>query len=222
MRLFFIIILRRKCNEKACSKKDHLMKFPIDKNNWRLGLELDQFVEGMQTNQLHMKRRLKTVHLSAAEAGLLLNIDHPAYVLVMSEDWCVDSLMTLPILVRIVEAAPHLELRIFVRHERTDLNAYFQERGIINIPVFMFLDADFKEVGIWVERSKAASERLAEWVSAHPAYEAIRTAAELSREEKRARLAPFLAERQLEMEDWYQNGLQSTAVAEIAALFGGN
>jgi hypothetical protein len=197
------------------------MKLPIDKKSWQLGLELDQFVEGMQTHRTDMQRRMKAVILSEAEVKLLKKLDQPVHALVMTEDWCGDSLMNLPILVKIAEAAPHLDLRIFLRHEWTELDAYFQERGITHIPVFIFLDTDFNEIGVWVERSKAASERLAVWVSAHPEYEAIRTSAELNREVKRTKLAPFLAERQLEMEDWYRNGLQSTAVAEIAALFSG-
>ena len=195
------------------------MKFPIDKQTWQLGLELDRFVEGMQTNHLDMLRRLKTVNLSEPELERFRNSDRSVHVLVMTEDWCGDSLMNLPILVKIVEAAPHFDLRIFLRSGWTELDAYFRERSITHIPVFMFLDLDFDEIGVWVERSKAASERLAIWVSAHPVYEAIRTSAELTREEKRSRLAPFQAERQLEMEEWYQNGLQSTAVSEIAALF---
>jgi len=194
------------------------MEFPINNNNWQLGLELDQFVEGMQTHYTDMQRRLKTVNLSEAEVKLFNKLDQTVHGLVMTEDWCGDSLMNLPILVKIAEGAPHLDLRIFLRHKWTDLDAYFKERNVTNIPVFMFLDVDFKEIGVWVERSKAASERLGVWVSAHPEYEAIRASSELSREEKRARLAPLLAERQLEMENWYQNGLQSTAVVEIAEL----
>jgi len=198
------------------------MGLPINKESWQLGLELDNFVEGMQTNRLDMLRRLKIVKLSESEVKLLINLDRTVHALVMTEDWCGDSLMNLPILLRIVETLPQMDLRIFIRHEWRELEAYFQERGIMHIPVLLFLDTDYKEIGIWVERSKAASERLANWVSSHPVYEAIRTSAELSREEKRARLAPFLAERQLEMDDWYQGGLQSTTVAEIAALLNVN
>ncbi|MDR3578236.1 MAG: thioredoxin family protein [Anaerolineaceae bacterium] len=194
------------------------MNFPIKKENWQLGYDLDFFVDSMQSHRLDMLRRLRTVHLSEGEISLLVNLDRPIHALVMSEDWCVDSLMNLPILVRIAQSAPQMDLRIFVRHEWGELDAYFKERAITNIPVFLFLDANFNEIGVWVEKSKAAGERLAAWVSEHPVYESIRTSAELSREEKRSRLAPFLAERQLEMEDWYNNGLQTTAVAEIAAL----
>jgi hypothetical protein len=197
------------------------MKLPIDKQSWQLGLELDWFIEGMQIHRLDMLRRMKIVNLSEPELERFRKFDRIVHVLVMTEDWCGDSLMNLPILLRIVEAAPHFDLRIFLRSEWTELDTYFRERAIAHIPVFLFLDMDFNEIGVWIERSKAASERLAVWVSAHSEYEAIRTSTELTREEKRARLAPFLAERQLEMEDWYQNGLQSTAVAEIAALFSG-
>ncbi len=198
------------------------MELPFDHKNWQLGLELNQFVESMQTHRMQMERRLKTVALSEAEVKLLKIINQPIHVLVMTEDWCEDSLMNLPILAKIVQALPDLDLRIFIRHEWTELDAYFKQRGIIHIPVFLFLDVDFKEMGVWVERSKASRERLSEWVSAHPVYEAIRISAELSREEKRSRLTPLLAERQLEMEDWYQYGLQSSVVTEIAALFSGS
>jgi hypothetical protein len=222
MKLFSIIKTFLNKNQKPAQEKDHRMGLPINKDNWRLGLELDQYVESMQTYHLDMLRRLKTVKLSQTELEMLINYDRPIHALVMTEDWCGDSLMNLPILVRMAEAARQMDVRIFPRHEWTELDAYFHERGIIHIPVFLFLDDDFKEIGVWVERSKAANERLAEWVSSHPVYESIRTSPELSREEKRTRLAPFLAERQLEMEDWYQNGIQSSVVTELAALFSVN
>src|SRR5271157_3246629 len=118
------------------------MNLPITQKNWQSGLEWDQFVKGMQTHRLEMQRRLKIVDLSETEVDILKNIELSIHALVMTEDWCVDSLMNLPILVKIARAVPRMDIRIFPRRDWTELDAYFQERGIQHIPVFLLLDSD--------------------------------------------------------------------------------
>ena len=61
--------------EQKYHQKDFPMELPIDYKNWQLGLELDTFVEGMQTHRMQMQRRLKTVALNEAEVNLLKNIN---------------------------------------------------------------------------------------------------------------------------------------------------
>ena len=142
----------------------------------------------------------------------------PLHALVLTEDWCGDSVMNLPILARIVEAAPGMDLNIWMRSQSPQLNEYYQARGITHIPFLTLLDANWSEIGTWVERPQPAHERIREWMAAHPEIAAIREATDLAPEEKRLRLRQVTAGLLAEMDGWYADGLQQATVNEIKTL----
>jgi hypothetical protein len=191
---------------------------PIDDLRWEQGLTLPDFAAQMTVNREAMTRRFETVQLTASERATFAEIQRPMRVLVMTEDWCGDSLMNLPILARLTEAAPNMEARLFVRSRHPDLQDWFAERQITAVPVFAFLDENFQYLGAWVERSQAANERMAEWNEAHPEVSAIQKDESLSKEERKARLSPILDRLKVEMETWYADELQAAAVQEILEI----
>ena len=193
-------------------------KLPMQAASWQAGLTLAEFVEGMNTHQAAMQRRLREVMLAEADRADLARLVSPIHALVMTEDWCGDGVMNLPILARLAEAAPGMDLRIFIRPQAPALNDYYVARGITHIPVFTFLNADFNEIGTWVERPQAAHARVQEWLAAHPEVEAIRNDPALTDETRRARLRPLFDGVLVEMESWYADGLQAATVAELKAL----
>lgn len=193
-------------------------KFPMDLRRWQTGLTLDEFVAGMNTHQADMRRRLGEVHLPAADRDHFAGVESPVHVLVMTEDWCGDSLMNVPILARIARAAPGMELRLFVRSQSAELDAHYTARGITHIPVFTFLDSDFNEIGEWVERSQAAHAAVGEWTAAHPEVTELLQDTTMSGEERHRLLGEKFGGMLTEMEGWYVDGLQQATVEEIKAL----
>lgn len=81
-------------------------------------------------------------------------------------------------------------LWIFIHPQAPDLNDYYVARGITHIPVFTFLDADFNEIGTWVERPQAAHAQISGWLAAHPEIESIHSDPTLTDETRRAKLRP--------------------------------
>jgi len=190
----------------------------MDATYWRAGLTLAEFVERMTTYQDKMQRRLREVALSDADCAELARLNQPVHTLVMTEDWCPDSLMNVPILARVVEAAPGMDMRIFIRSRSPDLETYYQARDVHCIPVFTFLDADFDEIGTWLERPQAAHERLHAWKAEHPEFEPSHPNPTLTLRERGARRRALLQSLPLEMEGWYAEGLQAETVKELKAL----
>jgi hypothetical protein len=184
---------------------------------WLTGLTLDEYVAGMKMNQASMTRRLASVQLAPTERDVFARYDDTRHVLVITEDWCGDAVMNLPIIARIAEALPRADLRVFVRPAIPELNAYYADKGVTHIPVISFLDGDFRELGVWVERSRTADARRAEWMAAHPDLALGKPATELAPEERQQRMRLFM-ELLAEMESWYDGGIQSDTVAEIRAL----
>lgn len=70
-------------------------------------------------------------------------------LLVLAEDWCIDTSSTLPVLARWVEAVPGLELRILKRDEHPELMNRYLTDGTRSIPVVLILDREYHELGHW-------------------------------------------------------------------------
>ena len=198
--------------------KFDLSAVPMDATRWPTGLTLAAFVEKMTAYQDEMRRRLREVVLSDADCAELVRLSQPVHALVMTEGWCPDSLMNVPILARVVEAAPEMDMRIFIRSKSPDLETYYQARDVRCIPVFTFLDAAFDEIGSWLERPQAAHERLQAWKAAHPEFDPSHRDSALSRREHGVRRRALLQSLPLEMERWYAEGLQAETVKELKAL----
>ena len=194
--------------------------FPIDANNWLLGVQVDEYTREMQTYQTDMQRRLEEVQLAGDERQQLSRVHRPVKIAGLCEDWCIDCLMTIPIMAKIAAAAPGIELRIFSRNKWPTLKEYYNQQGIMAIPVFSFLDESFEEFAKFIERPQTAHVKLNAWKDAHPEIEEIRRSFSLSSTEKKARLANIRIDMQKEMEDWYANECQSGMVAEVEALLG--
>jgi thiol-disulfide isomerase/thioredoxin len=79
-------------------------------------------------------------------------------VLAIVEDWCKDSRDALPVIDALMAAAPDSVLRVVRRDDHPDvMAAYLKDGRFAAIPVFVFLDRDFKELGRYVERPRSVT-----------------------------------------------------------------
>lgn len=84
-------------------------------------------------------------------------------LLVIAEDWCGDASNTVPILAKLVDITPGLELRIVRRDEHPDLMDQYLTNGARSIPIVIALDAELREIGHWGPRPAV----LQSWVMAN-------------------------------------------------------
>ena len=84
-------------------------------------------------------------------------------LLVIAEDWCGDASNTVPIIARLVDLAPGLELRVIPRDENPELMDQYLTNGARSIPIVIALDDRFREVGHWGPRPA----QLQAWVMAN-------------------------------------------------------
>lgn len=194
--------------------------FPMNLEKWRSGQEIGPYVASMVINQAAMRRRLVAVRLMAVDKQRLERIKLPMHVLVMTEEWCADSLMNVPIVARIVEAAPQMDLRIFTRSGAAELNDFYSKRGNSRIPVVTFLDQHFQEIGSWMERSQAAHGKIKKWIAAHPEGLESPGNPALSLEERQRIVEGAYGQFTAEMEAWYADGLDQATVDELIAVIG--
>lgn len=84
-------------------------------------------------------------------------VQSPLFVAAFSEDWCGDCRINLPVLARLAEAAPLLTLHCFSRDKHSDLAAALQ---VSRIPTFVFFNANWQEIGRFVERPTTVAQAL--------------------------------------------------------------
>jgi hypothetical protein len=87
----------------------------------------------------------------------------PRRLLVIAEDWCGDASNTVPILAKLAEHVPGLELRILRRDEHPEVMDRYLTDGSRSIPIVIALDEKFRELGHWGPRPSA----LQDWVMAN-------------------------------------------------------
>jgi hypothetical protein len=74
-------------------------------------------------------------------------------VLAIVEGWCRDSRDGSAVLLRLAGGRPNVRVRFFARDQHPDLMACYRKDGRFDsIPVLVFLDGGFNEIGRYVER----------------------------------------------------------------------
>ena len=123
------------------------------------GLTLPQYLEQMRMNRERFVQRMQ----AADGDGSLTRPGRTLNVLVITEDWCGDSLYHFPILARLVEGDADVELRVFLRDRNPDIMDQFLKRGRHRtIPVFVFFDEAMNELARFIERPPVPGEGLAQ------------------------------------------------------------
>ena len=100
-------------------------------------------------NREELERRLTNMDLEPQVEALLGALPRPVYVVAIAEDWCGDVLRHVPVLQRLAQAAPNLEVRYITREQHKDVFVRFLTNGGEAIPKFIFVSSQFVECGNW-------------------------------------------------------------------------
>jgi selT/selW/selH-like putative selenoprotein len=113
----------------------------------------------MTSNQERFEANEQTVELRADDIAFFADFERPLRVLALAEDWCGDVIANLPVLGQLAAESGALDIRVFLRDQNLDLiDQYLKDGQHRSIPVFVFFDADFQELGHWIERPARLSE----------------------------------------------------------------
>ncbi|HCY7671757.1 TPA: thioredoxin family protein [Staphylococcus aureus] len=115
---------------------------------------LNEYIDGMKTNQDTVLSIYQSFELPEDDSRIK-KIKEMNYskVLVITEDWCGDAMMNLPILKHISEAL-NLEVRMFHRDDDTKLIDQYLTNGKSRaIPIFVFLNDQFEQETVWGPRA---------------------------------------------------------------------
>ncbi len=133
----------------------------ITKERFAQGMTFQQYLDQMGTNKEKFVQLLGEIKIKPEDRAALDRLGTKLKVLVITEDWCGDALYNVPVLARMVEGKPNVELRVFLRDKNPDLMDQYLNQGMYrSIPVFAFFDETMKEVARFIERPAAQTEEI--------------------------------------------------------------
>ncbi len=123
------------------------------------GLTYDAYKAAMSRNRERMEQSEARVVLDPEAVRFFRSLPRPLKVLVLAEDWCGDVIANLPVLGVLAREAGTLDVRILYRDENPDLMERWLSQGKYqSIPVFVFYDETFHELGHWIERPASVTD----------------------------------------------------------------
>jgi selT/selW/selH-like putative selenoprotein len=131
----------------------------VTQERFEQGLTYEAYKAQMTRNRERLEANEQTVTFAAEDLAFFTQLPQPLNVLTLAEDWCGDVINNLPVVGRLAAESGKLNLRIFLRDQNLDLiDQYLKDGQFRSIPVFVFFDAAFHELGHWIERPARISE----------------------------------------------------------------
>ena len=133
----------------------------ITKARFDQGMSYKAYKAQMTRNRERLEANEQAVELAAADLAYFQHLPQSLNVVALAEDWCGDVINNLPVLGQLAAASGKLNVRVFLRDQNLDItDQYLKDGQFRSIPVFVFFDANFRELGHWIERPARIHELL--------------------------------------------------------------
>lgn len=179
----------------------------VTREQFQSGMTYDEYKAQMTRSRDQLERNEQTLELKPDDLAAFKSLPRTLNVLALAEDWCGDVIANLPILGRIARESGKLNVRVLLRDQHLDvMDQYLKEGQFRSIPVFVFLDDQFNELGVWIERPDAVTQRREakrrELYAQHPEFgspetpigelpEDVRTQVQAATMQMRQEMAPY-------------------------------
>jgi hypothetical protein len=170
----------------------------------------DAYKAQMTRNREQVEQNEKDLELKPGDVQAFRDLPKPVNVLALAEDWCGDVIANLPVLGQLAAASNgKLNVRVLLRDQEPGskvMDEHLNKGQYKSIPTVIFLDGEFSERGVWVERpdsvTKLREEKRLALYAQHPEWgdpskpiaelpEDIRTQVQQATNALRAEIKPF-------------------------------
>ncbi len=150
----------------------------VTREQFDSGMTYDAYKAQMTRNRDQVEQNEKDLALNPQDVQALRGLPKPVNVLALAEDWCGDVVANLPVLGKLAaESGGKLNVRIHLRDQQpgsTIMDQHLHKGEFKSIPTLVFLDGDFNELGVWVERpetvTKLREEKRQALYAGHPEW----------------------------------------------------
>lgn len=124
-------------------------------NDWyEKAMSEDEYIESMKQNKEDLLYIYNAFELPEAPSAWEEVKKANLRAIVLTEDWCGDAMLNIPILLRIAEQA-NIEVRMLLRDDNLELmDQYLTNGKSRSIPIFIFIDENGNEVAKWGPRAE--------------------------------------------------------------------
>lgn len=141
----------------------------LAKNRATTGPEqLESLINYTELGDRRMNRWDKTIKISEDLEKEVSKLDRKLLFLVLTESWCGDAAPSLPVINKVAELSPKIEMRIVLRDENPKLMDEFLTNGTRSIPKLIVLDKESEEIiGEWGPRPSIATKMVRDFKEEH-------------------------------------------------------
>lgn len=160
--------------EKALSRAISYQEYRMLVNRLALEGRSTSLVQTMELtnytllNDKRMKRLDKTLKIDGALADKIKQLNKKTTWLVLTESWCGDAAQTMPVMNKMAELNPNIDLKVILRDENLELMNRFLYNGTLSIPKLIAIDKETgKVMGDWGPRPTRATKMVEDYKQLH-------------------------------------------------------
>ena len=130
----------------------------VTREQFESGMTYDAYKAQMTRSRDRLEANEKNIKIDAADLEAFKKLPKPLKVLVIAEDWCGDVIANLPIVGRLAQESGKLDVRVVLRDQSNLIDSYLNKGQFKSIPVVIFLDENFNELGAFFERPDSVTK----------------------------------------------------------------
>ena len=114
-------------------------------------------------NDKRMDRLDKTLKITKETQASVDSLKNNFTFLVIAEGWCCDAAQIVPILNKIAEASPKIDLKIVLRDENEELMNQFLTNGSKSVPKIIIVNHENEVINSWGPRPSIATKMVLDY-----------------------------------------------------------
>lgn len=123
------------------------------KQYYEQAITAKEYISKMETHQYNLQHVYDNFEIEN-KSDLDELKDKNLRILVITEDWCGDAMVNMPILLHIAKEID-AEVKVVYRDKNLELMDQYLTNGGRSIPIFIFMNENYEEVGVWGPRAAA-------------------------------------------------------------------
>ena len=119
------------------------------------GMTTQEWLDRIKVNKETILAIFNSVNVPAEDKAFFDGLPGPLRLAIFTEPWCGDAMTTTPPLLQLADATDGLEMKVFERDQVMELtNSFLPANRHGTLPVFVVLDPQMQEVGIFIETAR--------------------------------------------------------------------
>jgi len=165
-----VLVNPSKINNSLSYENYKTLVFSYSENNKTSGDEqIPERVAATKLNAQRIKRLDKQIELNSEIKNELSRINKKWTWVVLIETWCGDGAQNIPVIAKIAQHNPNIELKIILRDENPEIMSAYLTNGSRSIPKLICFDSDTKEeIGSWGPRPEKIQQMVKEFKLTNP------------------------------------------------------